>query len=351
MEPYDPAMDEPTGFDVPKVSTWLRERLDGLSLPLEWTKLTGGHSNFTYRVDDQAGRSFVLRRPPLGELLPTAHDMGREFTLISALWPTAVPVPEPLAFCDDKEVTGAAFYAMSFVEGRPLYTDVDAEEHLSIEARARTGPSFIDTLAALHALEPDEIGLGGLGKRDSYVGRQLHRWYASWNASKNRELADVDRLHGFLVDHLPNQSRVSVVHGDYGLHNCRVSTKGDIAAVVDWEISTLGDPLADLAYCINAWVESAEEVSSREDAPTALPGFAKRQELVDRYAERTGEDLSQIEYYRCFNYWKSVCIVQGVYARYLHGQKDTEGIDVEGFPERMERSLQLGVEAAERLGA
>jgi aminoglycoside phosphotransferase (APT) family kinase protein len=344
-------MDEPTGFDVPKVTAWLSERLPDLAPPLRWTKLTGGHSNFTYRVDDGAGQSFVLRRPPLGELLPTAHDMGREFTLISALWPTAVPVPEPIAFSDDKAVTGAPFYAMGFVEGRALYTAEDAEQHLTVAARACTGPSFIDTLADLHALDPDEVGLGGLGKRDSYVGRQLHRWYASWNASKNRELPDVDQLHDFLVQHLPTQDRVSVVHGDYGLHNCRVAADGHIAAVVDWEISTLGDPLADLAYCINAWIESPDEVASRDDAPTALPGFGGRAELLDRYAALTGADLSHIEYYRCFNHWKTVCIVQGVYARYLHGQKETGDVDVDAFPERIERTLQLGVEAAERLGS
>lgn len=344
-------MDEPEGFDVAAVTAWLAERMAGLAPPLSWTKLAGGHSNFTYRVDDAAGRVFVLRRPPLGELLPTAHDMGREFTVITALWPTPVPVPEPIAYCDDEGVTGARFYAMGWVEGRPLYDATDAEEHLSVEARGRTGPSFVDTLAALHALDPDEVGLGGLAKRDSYVGRQLRRWYASWNASKDREEPEVDRLHDFLVARLPEQAKVSVVHGDYGLHNCRVAAAGHIAAVVDWEISTLGDPLADLAYCVNAWVESPEETASREDAPTTLPGFASRKALLDRYAERTGADLGDIEYYRCFNHWKTACIVQGVYARYLHGQKDTEGVEVEEFPERIERTLRLAAEAAERLAS
>ena len=158
-------------------------------------------------------------------------------------------------------------------------------------------------------------------------------------------------MHDLLVEHLPTQTKVSVVHGDYGLHNCRVSAEGPIAAVVDWEISTLGDPLADLAYCINAWVESPEEVSSRDDAPTILPGFSCRQELLDRYAAATGADLANIEYYRCFNHWKTVCIVQGVYFRYLQGQKDTEGVEVDEFPDRIARTLQLAVDAAQRLGA
>ena len=342
-------MHEPPGFDVGNVSAWLAAHVDGLALPLRWTKLAGGHSNVTYRIDDESGRTFVVRRPPLGELQPTAHDMGREFKVIDALWPTSVPVPEPIAFCDDPEVIGARFYAMGWVEGRSLYTALDVEEHLTVAARAGTSTSFIDTLAELHALDPDEIGLGSFGKRDSYVGRQLHRWYSSWNASKDRELPDVDRLHDFLVERLPEQTTVSLVHGDYGLHNCRVAKQGHIAAVVDWEISTLGDPLADLAYCINAWSEPGDITPGGTVPPTALPGFCSRQDLLDRYSERTNADLGQIEYYRCFNYWKVVCILQGVYARYAHGQKDTEGVDMGDFGRRMMQSLELAVEAAERL--
>jgi aminoglycoside phosphotransferase (APT) family kinase protein len=341
----------PTGFDTERVTAWLAERITGLQPPLRWTKLPGGHSNFTYRVDDADGHTLVVRRPPLGDLLPTAHDMRREFTVISALWPTPVPVPEPLAYTDDDAVTGAQFYAMGWVEGRSLYTSAETAEHLpSDEARARTGPSFIDTLAALHRLDPDDVGLGGLGKRTSYVGRQLHRWYESWKASKTRELPDVDRLYTYLVDNLPEQTTVSVVHGDYGLHNCRVATDGHIAAVIDWEISTLGDPLADLAYCINGWAESGDDARGH-DPPTVLPGFCGRQVLIDRYADQSGVDLSRLEYYRCFNHWKTVCIVQGVYARYLHGQKSTEDVDVGAFVERIEKTLQLAVEAADRMSS
>ena len=336
-------MEQPDGIDVDAVTGWLGERLEGLRPPLTFVQLTGGHSNFTYRVEDTAGRVFVLRRPPLGELLPTAHDMGREFTLISALWPTPVPVPEPLAFCEDREVTGAPFYAMGFVEGGPIYEEEDVEVRIaSVADRAATGPSFVETLAALHALDPDEVGLGKLGKRDSYVGRQLHRWYASWNASKNREVPDVDRLHGFLVEHLPEQAETRVVHGDYGLHNCVVGRDGRINAVVDWEISTLGDPLADLAYCVNWW--------DRSDSPTRLEGFDSPEQLVERYAATTGRDLSQIGYYRCFNHWKTICIIQGVYARYLNGQKSTEGVDMDNFPVRMEEYRAKAVDLASDMG-
>jgi aminoglycoside phosphotransferase (APT) family kinase protein len=342
-------MHDPTGFEVSKLTAWLDVHVPGLIPPFQWTRLSGGHSNFTYRIDDAAGRILVLRRPPLGELLPTAHDMAREFAVISGLWGTAVPVPEPIAYCDDDEVVGAPFYAMGWVEGRSLFTSQDAEEHLNLRAREQTGISFIDTLSALHALQPEAVGLGEFGQRGSYVARQLHRWYGSWNASKNRDLAEVDWLHNFLINQLPDQPKVSVVHGDYGLHNCRVAADGHIAAVIDWEISTLGDPLADLGYCINGWVESTEEVSGRDPPPTVLAGFSTRQQLLARYAKRSGADLSYIEYYRCFSYWKYACIVQGVYARYLHGQKDLDQVDMHLFPERIRHTLQLAVEMAESM--
>jgi aminoglycoside phosphotransferase (APT) family kinase protein len=328
------------GIDVAAVTTWLADRLDWLAPPLRFTKLEGGHSNFTYRVRGGDGRDFVLRRPPLGELLPMAHDMGREFTLISALWPTSVPVPEPLAFCEDREVTGAPFFAMGFVDGGPIYTEEDVEARIgSIEARGHTAASFIDTLAALHAVDPDEVGLGALGKRDSYVARQLHRWNVSWEASKNRELPGVERLHDLLLEHLPEQVETRVVHGDYGLHNCVVGLEGQVLAVVDWEISTLGDPLADFAYALNWW--------DRDNSPTRMEGFDPPERLVELYGDATGRDLSQIDYYRCFNHWKTICILQGVYARYLHGQKSTEGVDLDDFPLRIDEYLEKGLALAE----
>ena len=194
-------------LDWGRLQAWLRPRLaealPGVDGPLTALQFPNGSANLTYLLR-LGEHELVLRRPPMGELAPGAHDMRREFTVISALWPTAVPVPEPLAYTDDEAVTGAQFYAMGWVEGRSLYTAAETAEHLPSEAaRARTGPSFIDVLAALHSLDPDDVGLGGLGKRTSYVGRQLHRWFESWNASKNREMPDVDRLYTFLVERLP----------------------------------------------------------------------------------------------------------------------------------------------------
>ena len=348
---YDAAMtgpieatDTPDGIEVGPVTAWLLEHRADLAGPFRWEKLPGGHSNFTYRVTDANGTAFVLRRPPLGELLPSAHDMAREFRIISALWPTPVPVPEPIAFCDDLSVTGARFYCMGAVDGKSLYEGADVEAQLAEDKRRSIGFSFIDVLADLHALDPDAIGLGDLGRKDDYVGRQLKRWFASWNASQTEDsstLTDVAVLHDELVARLPEQGPARLVHGDYGLHNTLSHRDGYIAGVIDWEISTLGDPPADLAYALNTWVGPEDPPSPKADIPTLEPGFPSRQELIDRYAERTGSDLGQLPYYSAFNHWKTVCILQGVYARYLQGQKSSEGVDLRLLAQRRNHALFL----------
>ncbi len=344
------AVDDPPGIEVDRVTSWLAERIDWLAAPLTWERLPGGHSNFTYRVIDANGRAFVLRRPPLGELLPSAHDMGREYRIIEALWSTAVPVPEPLAHCTDVDVTGAPFYAMGQVRGRSLYLRSDVEELVPEANRHPLGVSFIDVLTDLHAIDPDEVGLGRLGKPEAYVTRQLNRWYASWNASKTAERPEVDALVEFLLARVPEQGRARVVHGDYGLHNCISTPEGYVAAVVDWEISTLGDPMADLAYALNGWIEPGDADPARPEAPVLAPGFPRRAELLARYAERTGADVSQIDFYSAFNHWKTVCIIEGVYARYLKGQKSTVGVDLDGLCHSRDRSLSLAVERAGAFG-
>jgi len=340
--------DTPDGIDVASVPAWLVARRPDLVAPFRWEKLPGGHSNFTYRVHDAAGKVFVLRRPPLGELLPSAHDMAREFRIISALWPTSVPVPEPIAFCDDLTVTGGRFYCMGAIDGKSLYEAADVDAQVAVERRRDLGFSFIDVLADLHALDPDDIGLGDLGRKDAYVARQLKRWFASWNASQTSDspaLTDVAVLHDELVARLPEQGPARLVHGDYGLHNTLSHRDGYIAGVIDWEISTLGDPLADLAYALNSWVGPDDPPSPKTDIPTLEPGFPTRAELTDRYAERTGADLSQLPYYSAFNHWKTVCILQGVYARYLQGQKSSEGVDLRLLAQRRNHSLFLARQA------
>ena len=340
------------GYDIAAVENWIEEHLGALTPPFEWTRLEGGHSNLTYRLDDADGKRAVIRRPPQGELLPKAHDMGREWALISALGATAVPVPEALGFCENPNVTGAWFYLMGLVNGRPLYSAHDTLEWVSEDKRTVLAHSFFDVLADLHSLDPDEIGLGELGRKDNYVGRQLKTWYRSWNASIEPARYDDPRAHElqqYFIDHMPEQGMARVVHGDYGLHNCLIGPDATVAAVVDWEISTLGDPLADLAYALNQWPDPTDEEPPPPEGATAPPGFPTRTELAQRYTEQTGRDLSKLDYYVGFNRWKSAAIVHGVYARYCEGKKSTEGVDMEEMRSRIDRSLTLSEQAINRI--
>ncbi len=342
----------PEGYDVPAVEAWIAGHIDVLTPPFKWTRLHGGHSNLTYRLDDGKGRSAVIRRPPQGELLPKAHDMSREWALISALGPTPVPVPAALGFCESPEVTGAWFYVMGLVDGHPLYSAEDTKRYVPESERRKMAFSFIDVLAALHDVDPDAVGLGDLGKKDSYVGRQLKTWYRSWTSSAGPAEFDDPRAHElqqFFLDHLPEQGPARIVHGDYGVHNVLVGPDCTIAAVVDWEISTLGDPLADLAYALNPWPDPSDSERPAPEAATSPAGFPARSELASRYGERTGRDLSMLDYYVGFNRWKTACIVHGVYARYCEGKKSTDGIDLPEMRARISRSLDLAEAAVRRL--
>ena len=351
IEPGDHTTVTP-GYDRPAVEAWIGANVSELTPPFTWTQLEGGHSNLTYSLVDANGERAVIRRPPQGELLPKAHDMNREFTIISGLGPTAVPVPKAYALCDDRSVTGALFYVMSEVEGRAMYTAEAVEEWLTMEARAVVGFSFMETLAALHAIDPDDVGLGDLGRREGYVARQLKTWYGSWNASIEGASLDDERihqLHELLSTTTPEQGPGRVVHGDYGLHNCMLGQDGKVKAVLDWEIATLGDPLADFAYALNVWGDPDDEVRISHESATTAPGFARRQELADHYASITGADLSQLDYYRAFNYFKSACILHGVYARYLEGKKSTEGVDLPEMKERLLATIDMASRRAEML--
>jgi aminoglycoside phosphotransferase (APT) family kinase protein len=333
----------PPGIEVDRVTAWIADRVD-IQPPLRFTRIKGGHSNLTFQIDDAAGRRLVLRRPPLGNLLPTAHDMGREHKLISCIYPTTVPVPPPLGLCDDPDVTGAPFYLMDFVYGAVLH-DAATAEAFDPALRRGAGESFIDVLADLHTVVPDEVGLGDLARKEGYIARQLKRWYSQWNASKTRELPLVDEIHDRLAASIPEQGPARVVHGDYRLGNCITSEDGHIAAVLDWEICTLGDPLADVGYLLANWTEPGESIAAHRVSPTAVDGFPSRAEMLDRYADRSGRDVSNIAYYIGFSMWKSSCIVEGVYARYLNGALDTTGVDVGAFKISVERTAQAAEDA------
>jgi aminoglycoside phosphotransferase (APT) family kinase protein len=342
----------PEGYKVEAVERWVTENVAGLTPPLQWTRLQGGHSNLTYQIEDTEGRKAVIRRPPQGQLLPKAHDMSREWALISALGPTSVPVPAALGFCESPDITGAWFYVMGMIDGHPLYNSEDTNRWVPETQRQKMAFSFIDVLAALHEVDPDEVGLGDLGKKENYIGRQLKTWYRSWTSSVEPAQFDDPRAHElqeYFLENMPDQGPARVVHGDYGLHNCLIGPDCTIAAVVDWEISTLGDPLADLAYALNQWPDPTDAEPFPPEAATAPPGFPSRTALTQRYADKTGRDLSRLNYYIGFNRWKTAAIVHGVYARYLEGKKSTDGIDLEEMRERISRSLTLAEEAVQKL--
>ena len=337
------------GVDVPAVTAWFEAHIAGATPPLRFELIAGGHSNLTYRVDDGAGHTYVLRRPPLGHVLATAHDMGREHKIISALGPTDVPVAGALGLCTDESVNGAPFYVMDHVDGHVL-RDAGAAQQLSVEARRNAGLSIARTLAAIHAVDPDAVGLGDLGKKEGYIARQLKRWYGQWEQSKTRELPAIDEVHDALLARIPEQGPASIVHGDYRLDNCMVDDGGDIIAVLDWEICTLGDPLADVGLLMVYWTEPDDATSMLLGAPTVTEGFLTRKQVLDAYAEASGRDLGQIDFYTAFGYWKLACIVEGVYARYVGGAMGADAKGFEPFAIQVERCAAAAADVVARLG-
>jgi aminoglycoside phosphotransferase (APT) family kinase protein len=263
-----------------------------------------------------------------------------------------VPVAEPIVYCDDRAIAETHFYVMRKAEGRALYTGASVRDWLDEPARRTAGETFIDVLAALHTIDPEDVGLGDLGRHDGYVARQLRTWYGSWTASVEFARFDdqrVHELHEQLSSSIPEQGPARIVHGDFGPHNSLFSPAGDIEAVLDWELASLGDPLADFAYSLNTWTEAGDEGVYGTDPATALPGFPTRAELAARYALVTGADLSNLAYYRAFNSWKTACIVHGVYARYQAGQKSTDGVDLEGLRSRVFIALDAAAAFAREL--
>jgi aminoglycoside phosphotransferase (APT) family kinase protein len=342
-------MSEIKGVDVDNVTAWFETNVPGAVAPFTFDLIAGGHSNLTYAVTGADGRRFVLRRPPLGHVLATAHDMAREHKIISALGPTDVPVAPALGLCTDEAVNGAPFYVMDHVDGRVL-RDATAAREIGTEARRNAGFSIADTLAKIHAVDPDAVGLGDLGKKEGYIARQLKRWYGQLQQSQTRDLPKVDEVHAALAARIPDQGPAAIVHGDYRLDNCMTDDDGTIIAVLDWEICTLGDPLADVGLLMVYWTEVSDAHPMLLTAPTTVEGFLSRKEVLDRYAEVSGRDLSQIDFYIAFGYWKLACIVEGVYARYVGGAMGSDASGFEGFATQVERCAEAAADAVARLG-
>ena len=333
------------GVDVERVSRWLEQHVAGAVAPFTFDLIAGGRSNLTYRVTGADGARFVLRRPPLGHVLATAHDMAREHRIISAVGSTGVPVPPAVGLCTDEAVNGAPFYVMGFVDGVVLDSPARAEA-LPAHLRRPAAEHLVDVLADLHAVDIDAIGLGTLAKREGYVERQVKRWSAQWDASKTRELPAVEEVARLLRSGMPEQQGVSIAHGDYRFGNVLTDVQhGRVAAVLDWELCTLGDPLADLGYLGVYWHDPTTD-NMRQNDPTGAGGFPPYAELVERYANRTGRDVSRIGYYVAFGAWRLAVISEGVYARYMLGAMGTQdGADFVWFKTATELLAEQALQA------
>jgi aminoglycoside phosphotransferase (APT) family kinase protein len=347
----DGATDSVDGIDAAGMGAWFAANVPAAIPPLRYERIAGGHSNLTYRVTDAAGREWALRRPPLGKRLSSAHDMAREHRVVAALGTTPVPVAPVVGLCEDESVNGAPFYVMDFVRGPVLRGTSEAEAAFPDEGdRREIGLRVADTLAAIHAVDPDAVGLGDLGRKEDYAARQLRRWYGQWEKSKTRELAAIDRVHERLAARIPTQVGASIVHGDYRLDNMILADSGEVAAVVDWELCTLGDPLADVGTLMAYWPERDDPISLGMPANLA-PGFPSRAELADRYAEASGRDLSDLDFFTALGYWKLAIILEGVMGRYVSGGYGKFEVDsgVEQFARLVERLAETA-EAIESRG-
>jgi aminoglycoside phosphotransferase (APT) family kinase protein len=329
-------MDRPAGIDVEGITAWFRRHVPGCTPPLLFTPFTGGKSNLTFAVRDGRGRRWVLRRPPLNSVVPSAHDMGREHRILSALVDTQIPVPRVLGLGHQ---SGAPFYVAEFVEGVVLRDEGGALD-LSPAQRLAASESLIDVLSKLHLVSPEDVGLSGLSRKDGYVERQLSRWYTQWTSRRPGEGSAIDRVHAALVNKAPAQTRTSIVHGDFKLANLILGPEGQVRAVLDWELCTLGEPLADLGLLLAYWPDPWQPaVLPTESAPTYLEGFLTRQGLVQRYQEESDQDTSGLSYYIALAYWKLAIIIDGVFARHSAGAYGTpsDEFDVSDFPARVKR--------------
>lgn len=333
------------------VESWLVANIAGAVAPFSYVQIAGGHSNLTFAVTDAAGNKYVLRRPPLGHRLASAHDMGREHRIIAALAASDVPVAPALGFCDDPAVNDLPFYVMRFVDGLVVRDKEFAEKSLTPAARRRASESLVDTMARIHAVDINRVGLADLGKHEGYIARQLKRWHQNIVDQRTRDLPLVEQVYEELMRRIPVQKGVSIVHGDYRLDNCMVNADGDVIAVLDWEICTLGDPMADVGLLMVYWNGPHDEASAWSNTVCTADGFLDRADLARRYAQKSGRDISQLDFYTAFAFWKLACIIEGVYARYLGGALgEKDPAELEPFRLQVDGAAQKAAAYLERLG-
>ena len=316
-------MSDLPGLDLTRFAAWFDGTCPGeIGGPLRGQLIAGGRSNLTYEVTDGI-KSWVVRRPPLGHVLATAHDMGREYQVITALRDTDVPVAPAYALCSDPEVLGAPFYVMAKVDGVAYRTAVQIAP-LGPTRIPAIADRMIDTLALLHAVDPGAVGLGEFGRPEGFLARQVRRWKKQLDASRSRPVAGIDELHALLAADPPDGGAATIVHGDYRLDNILVDANDQLAAVVDWEMATLADPLTDVGLLI-----VYQRMDRLDEGPMAsdAPGYPSEAEILARYAERSGRDLSGLGFYIALASFKLAVILEGIHFRYVHGQTVGEGFE------------------------
>jgi len=346
-------MTSPPGLELKKLAGYLGPRVGGLAGPLRGAVIPGGRSNLTYVVDDEQ-RRFVVRRPPLAHVLPTAHDMAREYRVLAALQSTGIPVPRVIALCEDDSVIGAPFYVMEWIDGHVVRDSLPAEFPDTVETRRAMSSALVETLLQLHAIDPDEIGLAGFGHPDGFLDRQVRRWWQQWEASKTRELPSIEELRRRLGETVPVQSAPGIVHGDYRLDNVMYhpADPARIVAVIDWEMCTIGDPLCDVGLLCVYWADDESEAAARTlhgHAITVEPGFYKRAEILRDYAAETHRDLSALDWYAALGAYKLAIIAEGITARFLMGMTVGEGFATMG--ETVPAIVDSGLDALARLAS
>lgn len=338
------------GLEVDRVSAWLASHApDAVSGPVTATLISGGRSNLTYLLEDGTQR-FVLRRPPLGHVLATAHDMGREHRMISALQGTAVPVPRAVALCEDVEVTGAPFYVMSHVDGAILRRLPDLEG-IDAAGRAALATNLVNTLADLHAVDVVAVGLADHGRPEGFMARQVRRWSTQLEASRNRDLPGIEDLRERLAGSVPEPNAATVVHGDYRLDNLVAGPLGApdafaVRAVLDWEMATIGDPLSDVGLLLSYWDGLGTLDNPIAEAIGTRAGFPDGPTLLETYAARSGRDVGTLGWYVAFGFFKLAVILEGIHYRFIQGQ--TVGAGFESIGDLVPDLVRLGGDALRR---
>ena len=322
------------------ISGWISSLNVGATPPMTFERVGAGQSNLTFLVTDATGKQWILRRPPLGKLLASAHDVAREYRILSGLQNTGVPVPRVHGLCDDPQVTDAPIVLMDYIDGR-VVGSLESAGEIPAEIRGKLADSLTSALASIHAVDLQHAGLHDLASHASYAERQLRRWHRQWENSRTRDIPKVDELEARLRAHMPEQNEVSLVHGDFHLMNVIADPlHGSVLAVLDWELSTLGDPLADLGGLMAYWSQADDAIVSGF-AGSTLPGFPTRSELVEDYARKTGRDVTSIGFWYVLGLWKTAIIAEGVMRRSRDEPRNTAvtgAIDKDVIDKRLQRA-------------